>query len=97
MNHLKEAINLLVMDKSIITDEETVKAVFSHLNILQIRHIVDQFKPDDLAPDTIPPKVKKSIEELCTKKDTSRLHVEVDPMYIRKINLLSDIRVDHLS
>jgi hypothetical protein len=47
LQHVREAANLLAMDKSIVGDETATAEIFSHLNVAQIRHFVDKFKPDE--------------------------------------------------
>ena len=47
LNHMREVADLLVLDKSIVSDETTVSQIFSHLNVVQIKHILDKFKPDE--------------------------------------------------
>lgn len=47
LGFIKEAANLLVMDKSIMGDEETRKQIFTKLNILQISYIMKYFEPDE--------------------------------------------------
>jgi hypothetical protein len=47
LNHIKEATNLLIMDKSVVGDEAAVSQIFSHLNIKQIKQIVENFKTDE--------------------------------------------------
>lgn len=44
---MKDAVNLLVMDKSIVADESTVTEIFSHINMIQIKYIIERFKPDE--------------------------------------------------
>lgn len=44
---MKDAVNLLVMDKSIVSDEAAVREIFSHINMIQIKYIIDRFKPDE--------------------------------------------------
>mmetsp|Transcript_8537 Transcript_8537/g.11795 ORF Transcript_8537/g.11795 Transcript_8537/m.11795 type:complete len:1108 (-) Transcript_8537:45-3368(-) len=89
-NHIKEAVNLLLMDKTIVGDEETVKQIFSHLNLIQIKHVLDRFKPDELSPEPVPEKVKRAIDDAC-KRSGSELSLELDPMKIERVNLLSEL------
>lgn len=85
-NYIKEASNLLIMDKSLVNDEETRKQIFPHLNIIQINHFIKNFKTDGNAPDPIPESVKRNLEEQCLKKN-SNLSLLIDPTDIKKINL----------
>jgi len=52
-----EAANLMVIDKSIFTDSESIISAFSTLNILQIKKLLEIWKPDHLSPDPIPSSV----------------------------------------
>jgi hypothetical protein len=46
LDHIKEAVNFLVMDKTIVSDAE-IEEIFSNLNVVQLKHFVDSFKPDE--------------------------------------------------
>jgi len=63
-NHIKEGINLLIMDKSLVDDESAVSTIFSDLNVIQIRHIIWSFVPDDFAPDPVSESVKKNLGQI---------------------------------
>jgi hypothetical protein len=87
-NYIKEAANLLVMDKSLMSDTSLIQQIFSHLNFLQVKHIVERFKPDELSPDKTPENVKQTLRDLCLQKENSKLSLDLDPMAIKPINLL---------
>eukprot|EP01116_Phalansterium_solitarium_P019767 TRINITY_DN563_c0_g1_i8.p1 TRINITY_DN563_c0_g1~~TRINITY_DN563_c0_g1_i8.p1 ORF type:complete len:818 (+),score=352.88 TRINITY_DN563_c0_g1_i8:572-3025(+) len=89
--HIREAANLLAMDKSLVADEEMIEQVFSSLNVVQIKHIVDRFKPDDVSPVPVDRAVRKSLEDLCQKAKNLRLPLELEAMKISKINLLASL------
>eukprot|EP01117_Protostelium_nocturnum_P020416 TRINITY_DN916_c0_g1_i1.p1 TRINITY_DN916_c0_g1~~TRINITY_DN916_c0_g1_i1.p1 ORF type:complete len:1118 (+),score=422.97 TRINITY_DN916_c0_g1_i1:178-3531(+) len=87
LNHIKEAVNFLVMDKSIVSDADMVEQIFSHLNVIQLKHMIDRFKPDELSPDPVPEVAKKAVADATKKR--SDLPLELDAMEIKKVNLLS--------
>eukprot|EP01114_Cavostelium_apophysatum_P012934 TRINITY_DN3021_c0_g1_i6.p1 TRINITY_DN3021_c0_g1~~TRINITY_DN3021_c0_g1_i6.p1 ORF type:complete len:1113 (-),score=533.61 TRINITY_DN3021_c0_g1_i6:18-3356(-) len=91
LNHIKEAANLLIMDKSIVSDEETVANIFSHLNIKQIKQIVVSFVPDDYAPDPVPDNVKRALESAASKPSNYDLPVEIDHMKIKSLNIGAEL------
>ena len=85
---------MLVMDKSIMGDEETRKQIFTKLNILQISYIMKYFEPDEYrlltnemltfdssAPDPIPEKVKRAIEAASAQaqRRNDNVKLELDP------------------
>jgi len=88
LNYVKESANLLIMDKSIMSDSSIIKQIFTHLNVLQIRHIVERFKPDELAPDKTPESVKQSLKEACLRKENAALYLDLDPLEVKPQNLL---------
>jgi len=89
LGFIKEAANLLVMDKSIMGDEETRKQIFTKLNILQISYIMKYFEPDDTAPDPIPEKVKRAIEAASAQaqRRNDSVKLELDPTDVKRVNL----------
>jgi hypothetical protein len=44
---MKEVANLLILDKSILTDEDSYAQIFSHINIVQVVEILREFQPDE--------------------------------------------------
>jgi len=92
-SRIKEAATLLVMDKSMIVSDATfAQEVFPHLNNRQISHILERFKPDQLAPEPIPEVVKKKITALGLLSSANvKLPLAVDPAEIPRINLVSQL------
>jgi len=88
LNHIREVANLLVMDKSIVSDDATAAQIFSHINVAQIRHILEKFKPDDVAPDVVSPTVKRALDDAIKKNPSLKDAIQLDPMAIKKVNLL---------
>jgi len=89
LSFVREATNLLVMDKSMMTDFEMVKQVFPHLNVMQINHMLKNFKTDEFAPDQIPYSV---IEKYSKSVDTHRggsmqLALDTSTSALGKMNL----------
>jgi len=46
--HVREAVNFFVMDKTIFSDDSSVAAAFSALNIAQLARLLEYFHPDEL-------------------------------------------------
>jgi hypothetical protein len=47
---INEAVNVLVMDRSIFSNESIVREVFPTLNPVQLMHLLDSFRPDEYPP-----------------------------------------------
>jgi hypothetical protein len=47
LHHIREASSLLFMDKKLVGDPEMAEEIFGHLNAIQIKHILQKFKPDE--------------------------------------------------
>ncbi|PRP88345.1 hypothetical protein PROFUN_03259 [Planoprotostelium fungivorum] len=84
LDHIKDAVNFLVMDKSIVNDAESTD-IFATLNSVQLKHMVDSFKPDDLSPDPISESAKKTIGDAAKKNPD--LPLEFDALDVKRINL----------
>jgi len=78
LNHLREAANLLVVEKSMLTDADTVAQVCTHLNLKQVKHIIDNFKPDDISPDAVPKEVLEAISAHVQKLPNLDLEIDAD-------------------
>lgn len=87
MNHTKEAVNLLVMDKYIVGDEKMLQEIFSHLNPNQIKYLLEHFTPDDFAPDPVPDEVIDKLDGMLEKKN---FPLQLDPTFIKRVNLLKE-------
>jgi len=59
---VREVANLFMMDSSVLTDDEAMKAAFSALNIRQIACLLDLFKPDDLKQESIDPALIRDLK-----------------------------------
>ncbi|KAH3757489.1 DIL domain [Pelomyxa schiedti] len=70
LDHIKQAGNLLIMDKAVLFDETIVHTAFSALNPVQLAHIVHSFKPDSLMPDPVAPSVLGRIQRLNPSSST---------------------------
>ena len=46
---MKEAANLLILDKNLVADKNLMRQIFPHLNMVRIKHFMDNFKPDEYA------------------------------------------------
>ncbi|KAN0035296.1 hypothetical protein ACTA71_004561 [Dictyostelium dimigraforme] len=73
-----ETANLMVIDKSIFTDSESVISAFETLNILQIKKLLEIWKPDNLSPDPIPKKIIASLNQQLDL-NTHQRNLVVDP------------------
>ncbi|KAK5577558.1 hypothetical protein RB653_002501 [Dictyostelium firmibasis] len=73
-----EAANLMVIDKSIFTDSDSVISAFETLNILQIKKLLEIWKPDNLSPDPIPKKIIASLNQQLDL-NTHQRNLVVDP------------------
>jgi len=80
--HIKDAINLLILDKKILSDEGIVQQVVGSLNIRMVDFLLQKFKPDEIAPDPVPESVKQSVAANA-KKHVGKLPLELDPMNIQ--------------
>jgi len=81
LNHIKEVANLLVIDKSVVSDEDAIKSVFSNVNIRVVDHVLQKFKPDEMAPDTIPDTIKRNVS--LAAKNHPELKLELDPSEVK--------------
>jgi len=50
LNHIAEAANVLVMDKSAFTEKETRGLICPSLNVLQVKRLMELFTPDKYIP-----------------------------------------------
>ncbi|KAN0003700.1 hypothetical protein ACTFIZ_009866 [Dictyostelium cf. discoideum] len=73
-----ETANLMVIDKSIFTDSDSVISAFETLNILQIKKLLEIWKPDNLSPDPIPKKIIASLNQQLDL-NTHQRNLVVDP------------------
>ncbi|PRP81448.1 hypothetical protein PROFUN_10978 [Planoprotostelium fungivorum] len=87
LNHIKDAVNFLVMDKSIVNDAEMAEQIFPHLNVVQLKHMIEAFKPDDLSPEPVPDVARRAVAEAAKARDY--LPLELDPMDIERVNLVA--------
>lgn len=75
--HIREAVNVLSISKAMFLEVDTAQA-FSHLNDLQILHLLVYFQPDDLAPEPVPGKVKQKLQER-SQQHSKDLSLHIDP------------------
>jgi len=73
LSNSRELVNLLSLDKSMVSDPKTAKEVFPHLNVLQMKTLLQQFKPDNMSPDKIDPKVIQFLETEAKKQSNLKL------------------------
>ncbi len=67
INFLKEACNLLIIDRHSLEEEENLKSAINILNATQVKHILLQMKPDEVSPKPISPQVQQAIEKYCER------------------------------
>eukprot|EP01119_Soliformovum_irregulare_P009736 TRINITY_DN233_c1_g1_i3.p1 TRINITY_DN233_c1_g1~~TRINITY_DN233_c1_g1_i3.p1 ORF type:complete len:1129 (-),score=594.88 TRINITY_DN233_c1_g1_i3:46-3432(-) len=89
LNFIKETANLFVMDKSIMADTDTAREIFTNLNVVQIRYILNKYKADDASPDPVSAATKRVWDDLCNRRENSGLPLEMDPVKINRSNLLA--------
>jgi len=76
--HLIEASNVLVIDKGILLSESIIKELFAKLDILQINHLVQSFKPDEYAPEEVPQNVIQAVAAFAAKSSSHNAEL-LDP------------------
>jgi len=76
-NLLKEAANVLVIDKSVFTDQEMTNKIFTHINVLQMKQLLELFSTDKFYQDPVPISVTKKLDMLC-KQVVEPLRLELD-------------------
>ncbi|EGC35765.1 hypothetical protein DICPUDRAFT_151845 [Dictyostelium purpureum] len=79
-----EAANLMVIDKSIFTDSESILTAFETLNVLQIKKLLEVWKPDSLSPDPIPMSVMQ-MSRTNWNRPTHNLTLQIDPTILLDI------------
>lgn len=89
------------MNKSLVTDDATVKQVFSHLNVKQIKHILDNFQADEyvmlltevdgcrFSPEGVPESAKLFLYNEVLKTNNKDLQLKLDASFIPKKNVLT--------
>jgi len=81
LNMIIEAANFLVMDKLTLTEEDII-TTFPTLNALQLKQILELFKPDQLAPSRVPTSIFKVIESTSYRNTSSSnmlsLYLDID-------------------
>eukprot|EP01132_Coremiostelium_polycephalum_P008014 gene8014-9859_t len=79
-----EASNLMVIDKSIFTDSESIVSAFTTLNILHIKKLLEIWKPDHLSPDPIPSSVI-NMSKSNWNRPSSNLTLIIDPTILIEV------------
>jgi len=74
---LKEAANVLVIDKSVFNDQEMTHKIFTHINVLQMKQLLELFSTDKFYQDPVPSAVIKKLDMLC-KQVAEPLRLELD-------------------
>lgn len=64
LEHIKQASNLLVMDKAVLMDSSSVKTAFWALNPVQLGHLVHSFRTDDLLTEPVEGRVLEHVPRL---------------------------------
>eukprot|EP00026_Physarum_polycephalum_P000657 Phypoly_transcript_00658.p1 GENE.Phypoly_transcript_00658~~Phypoly_transcript_00658.p1 ORF type:complete len:1364 (+),score=481.35 Phypoly_transcript_00658:143-4234(+) len=62
LNLLRDAANVLVLDKSLFIDADTITSIFHTLNLVQVRKLLDLFQPDSVSPANVPQSVKQMMD-----------------------------------
>jgi hypothetical protein len=62
--HILQAANVMVMDKSLLTDKETLATVWPVLNVSHIYRLISCFSSDPTTPESILPDVKNFLRQL---------------------------------
>eukprot|EP01119_Soliformovum_irregulare_P025369 TRINITY_DN9371_c0_g2_i1.p1 TRINITY_DN9371_c0_g2~~TRINITY_DN9371_c0_g2_i1.p1 ORF type:complete len:718 (+),score=237.13 TRINITY_DN9371_c0_g2_i1:373-2526(+) len=87
MHHTKETANLLVLDKSLLEDETTTKEIYSHLNIIQIEHIVRSFRTDEFSSEPVSRSLKADLDERASRH--SGLPLELPVSDRKRVNIFA--------
>lgn len=70
----------LATNEKVFESEEVFASTFPSLNLAQIRKLLEFFKPDKLAPEPIPPSVKRAVNGACSRNSkTSSMQLDVPP------------------
>lgn len=70
---LRQASDIMIMNKSSLVDEATRREVCPTLSLIQVRKILQMYHPDDFDPDTVPSSVLKALPTLdLSKKGTDK-------------------------
>jgi len=62
LQHLKEASNVLVLDKALFIDADTIISIFHSLNLVQVKKLLDLFTADPMSPGAVPSNVKNMMD-----------------------------------
>eukprot|EP00727_Mastigamoeba_balamuthi_P008001 m51a1_g3821 hypothetical protein (868) ;mRNA; r:283195-286482 len=80
LDQLREVSNLLVvMDKTILLEEGLVKQMFPSLDIVQISHFVQSYKPDDICKTAVDPTVADAVRQRAKESPDWEDTIELDP------------------
>eukprot|EP01117_Protostelium_nocturnum_P013740 TRINITY_DN515_c0_g2_i2.p1 TRINITY_DN515_c0_g2~~TRINITY_DN515_c0_g2_i2.p1 ORF type:complete len:571 (-),score=89.77 TRINITY_DN515_c0_g2_i2:135-1847(-) len=90
LHFIKEAANLLVMDKNMMSDSDVRSQMFTHLNPVQIAYFLKYFEPDEDAPDPVPNSVKRAVDE-DAKKQGNNSTMQMDSFHIENVNLVGNL------
>ncbi|EGG22870.1 hypothetical protein DFA_05000 [Cavenderia fasciculata] len=86
---IADAANLMVIDKSIFTDTESIQSAFTTLNVLQIKRLLEIWKPDQLSPDPIPSSVL-SMSRSNWNRPVQNLQLTIDPTILLNVSPVLD-------
>ena len=66
---LRQASDVMIMNKSSLIDEPTRKEVCSALAIQQLRRILQLYHPDEYDPDEVPQNVLKTLPDVPVRSE----------------------------
>lgn len=75
---MKEAANVLTIDKNSFDDESLLDNVFIHLNVAQIYQILEQFITDEFSPDEVPVSTLENLKSIVRNSNAKVTHFEVN-------------------
>jgi len=83
-----EAANLLVMDKELLSDPDTLNQVCPSVSMYHIKHFLKHFQPDRINSDPIPDSVFSSIERLISaRQEPTPETLEFDITFMQQLSL----------
>ncbi|KAF2073381.1 hypothetical protein CYY_005294 [Polysphondylium violaceum] len=83
-----EAANLLVMDKELLSDPDTLNQVCPSVSMYHIKHFLKHFQPDRINSDPIPDTVFSAIERLISaRQEPLPETLEFDTTFMQQLSL----------
>jgi hypothetical protein len=84
-----EAVNLMVLEKSILGEKDVLDQVCPHLNYKQVKYLLRMFQPDANSPGAVPASVFSALDELIKTQRNAQVTydlAEIPPANLRFLN-----------